>query len=584
MEEYKGIYYRDNSEKKFYEAGAHFEYIKLYQRLEQLVIEQKFKEKENKKEIYIHKNNKLKNILNDNISSKENKSRNIQINFNNDMTSSSNINNNANKSCSNNTFNNYNKKKGNNNDSSMNKKSKYNKTYIIVKNAGKDSSYGGNKTHIIKNQKKAISSRNYIPSIIFKARPNTILKEGSFQSLLLFRKNNFIYNSMEQKKKNKKILKDNLNKRSFPNITNLNQLNKHKKIKINESYLEVNKINIKTDKNKMIDHSVKWNKSQNNFNKIKIRLNSANLKKVRNKIKKKNYIINENKKSKEKIKLNITNYIYKSIIDKFNNKKEKENEIKKESLIKKMNNKKNLTKKSVLLNNDSTPKEKSKININNQIKKIIYKPNITQKIDKKMIANLNKLPINNKTRNINICINDFNNSFNIKSNKNIKSRNNMNAESSRNKNDQNFKTYFKIMVDKRKIPNIKQNNKIMQPKNRFNKHTPNKKINKNPSINNNLNFNNTNNLNYNYVFNNFPIDKERILQNINVNNNLNDLRNKPLNINIINNTCIYIKPKQSKCCLKNKSRNEKLKSSILQINYTQRPIMKKKNPLITIGK
>ena len=77
-----------------------------------------------------------------------------------------------------------------------------------------------------------------------------------------------------------------------------------------------------------------------------------------------------------------------------------------------------------------------------------------------MLTNLN----NNKTTNINICINEFNNSFNIKSNKNIKSRNNMNAETSRTKNSQNYKTYFKITVEKRKIPNMKQNNRIIQKK------------------------------------------------------------------------------------------------------------------------
>ncbi len=42
---------------------------------------------------------------------------------------------------------------------------------------------------------------------------------------------------MEQKKKNKKILNDNFNKKSFPNITNLKNLNRHKKLKTNESCL-----------------------------------------------------------------------------------------------------------------------------------------------------------------------------------------------------------------------------------------------------------------------------------------------------------------------------------------------------------
>ncbi len=36
MEEYKGLYYNDNSEQKFYENGAHFKYIELYKILEEI--------------------------------------------------------------------------------------------------------------------------------------------------------------------------------------------------------------------------------------------------------------------------------------------------------------------------------------------------------------------------------------------------------------------------------------------------------------------------------------------------------------------------------------------------------------------
>ncbi len=37
MEEYKGLYYNDNTEQKFYEGGAHFRYKDLYKILEELV-------------------------------------------------------------------------------------------------------------------------------------------------------------------------------------------------------------------------------------------------------------------------------------------------------------------------------------------------------------------------------------------------------------------------------------------------------------------------------------------------------------------------------------------------------------------
>ena len=34
--DYKGIFYEDNSERKYYEGGAHFKYIELYRILEEL--------------------------------------------------------------------------------------------------------------------------------------------------------------------------------------------------------------------------------------------------------------------------------------------------------------------------------------------------------------------------------------------------------------------------------------------------------------------------------------------------------------------------------------------------------------------
>ena len=39
MDEYKGIYYGDETEQKFYEGGAHFKYIKLYKILERIARE-----------------------------------------------------------------------------------------------------------------------------------------------------------------------------------------------------------------------------------------------------------------------------------------------------------------------------------------------------------------------------------------------------------------------------------------------------------------------------------------------------------------------------------------------------------------
>ena len=594
MKEYKGIYYGDDTEKKYFEGGAHFKYIKLYKILEQIAYEQKLKEKEEKqKELYVHKRNKLSNLTqNNNINnldniSKEKKSRNVQGYFNNNITNISTTNNLKNNSYSNNAFPKSNHKKGYN-DILMINKTNYNHTYILLKdnnNKEKDNSYSKNKAFVIKNQKKMILTRNKAPSISLKGRPNTILKEG-IQNLLFFRKNNLVSSSTELRKSKQRLLIENFSKKSFPNINNLNFDKKHKRIKINDSYLEYIKKGGKTERNKIGEQDEKWNKSQNNFNKSKIKLNSTSTKKTQKKSKKKNFVLDETKKIKERTKSNLANYIYKNIIEQLNFKKEKENEEKNELTFKKQDKKKNSNKKFILQNNTNLS-TKVKMNLNSQLKKIIYKPNIIQKLDKKIFTNINKVTFNGKTRNKNLGINEINNSYYMKSNQNIKSRNNPSnlvLNTSRSKNNDKFKTSYKILIDKGIIPNMKQNSKILLTKNNNNKFTPkaNKRVNKNSVINSN-NKNNNNNVNYNLMINNIPLNKEKIIQNINK-NNLSELRNKTLNINIINNTCIYIKPKQSHCGLKKKSRNEKMITDIKPINFTQRPIIRKKKPIIKIAK
>ena len=41
MDEYKGIYYGEESERKYFEGGAHFKYLHLYKVLDKLSKEQK---------------------------------------------------------------------------------------------------------------------------------------------------------------------------------------------------------------------------------------------------------------------------------------------------------------------------------------------------------------------------------------------------------------------------------------------------------------------------------------------------------------------------------------------------------------
>ena len=41
MDEYKGIYYGEDSDRKYFEGGAHFKYLHLYKVLDKLSKEQK---------------------------------------------------------------------------------------------------------------------------------------------------------------------------------------------------------------------------------------------------------------------------------------------------------------------------------------------------------------------------------------------------------------------------------------------------------------------------------------------------------------------------------------------------------------
>ena len=53
MDNYKGLYYKESKEQKFYEAGAHFSYEELYEILLYL------KEEQDKKKLKVRKRRKL---------------------------------------------------------------------------------------------------------------------------------------------------------------------------------------------------------------------------------------------------------------------------------------------------------------------------------------------------------------------------------------------------------------------------------------------------------------------------------------------------------------------------------------------
>ena len=665
MEEYKGIYYGDESERKYFEGGAHFKYIKLYRILEKIARERNMKEREN--EFYLHKRNNLSNSLNKK-GMKDKKTRNImsyldsnKISYN---TISINQNNNRNDSFNNNHHQTY--------ISSLNKNN--------LKNQIKSN-------FSLTNQKKNVPSRNKDSFFIFKGRPNTILK-GDLHKILFMRKNHLISSSMEQKEKNKnKYNMPQNNKRSLPDLKpdlnininskisnyfdkkNSTKNNKSKHniknnnnstvngIKTNLSYLEVNRIGLKTERinttgghdeieeiseniTEFLDNK---NKSQNNFNKVNF-ANSLQIgKKTRTKINKK--YNNENNKAKGRTRSNITSDINNKILEQFGNpKKDKDKKKdKKEITITKTNKKKNIKNNFFIHNNTFL----TKINFNSQqFIGIMKEPNKLKLEKVKSINNFtstNKKNENNKKMGKNI-FNKINMNMNMNQlsfNKNIgKSRNSngienalytknslFNKDSLLNKTNKiksnaNFKNHFMTMKDMDKISINKSNNQISFTQNNNKKNSHINYLKKNHNHNHNISNNNLDLINKStpkvnkksyknvssasYNVNEYSKTKliikpyKQINANVNGNKNgLNKSNNNKIGQNISNNNisdikkslnnnnCIYVKPKQSQCCLKKNSCNNKNvninkvnNNNILAINYTQKPMIRKKKAII----
>ena len=659
MDEYKGIYYGDESERKYFEGGAHFKYIKLYKILEKIARERNLKERE--KEFDIHKRNNLNNSLNKKIM-KDKKTRNIMNFLDNNKISYNTISINQN-NIRNDSFNN-----------------NHHQTYLISLN--KNNLKNQIKPNFsLTNQKKNIPSRNKDSSFIFKGRPNTILKDG-LHKILFMKKNHLISSSsMEKKiKNNNKYIMPLNNKRSLPdlkpdlkinvnskirnffdkkNSTKNNKSNNNIKnnnnstvngIQTNLSYLEVNRIGLKTERiNTTNEHDEieeinenitefldNKNKSQNNFNKVNY-ANSLQIgKKTRIKINKK--YNNENNKSQGKTRSNITSELNNKILEKYNNPK-KDNDKKKdkkEIMIAKANMKKNIKNNLFIHNNFISQQFIGIMNEPNKIKvekmksinnfASINKKNYNKKLGKN---NFNKI---NKNMNINMNQLSFNKNIGKSRNSNgienalytknsLFSKYSLLNKTNKIKSNANFKNHFMTMKDMDKISINKSNNQISFTQNNNNK--------KNSQINylKNNNNHNISNSNLDLINKSTPKINKKQYKNVssasyNVNeysktkliikpykqinakvngnkNVLNKSNNNKIEQNMSNNiisdiknslnnnNCIYIKPKQSQCCLKKNSCNKKnvninkLNDNIIvELNYTQKPMIRKKKAII----
>ena len=240
MEEYKGIYYGDDTERKFFEGGAHFKYSKLYKILEKLAKERNAREKKEEL-LYVHKSknlNKKKNIK---------KTRNIIDNIDLNKFQFNTINNN---------FNNIN----------YNFQNNYN-IYLSLDKGNINNKIGNELS--INNHKKKIDSRNQASLKALKGRPNTLLKDG-LQKLLDVKEKKLLSTSMEQKTIYKMKGPVNL-KKAIPDIyPNFNQTISN--INISKGYKTNSFFNLNTNKNNYIKIKVYKNldKKQLKINKSKI--------------------------------------------------------------------------------------------------------------------------------------------------------------------------------------------------------------------------------------------------------------------------------------------------------------------------
>ena len=497
MEEYKGIYYGDETEQNYYEGGAHFKYSKLYNILEKIAKERN--EKERKQELlYVNKSNNLNKSNNKKI---KKKTRNIIESINMNNLKYNTINNNHN-----------------------NHFLKHFNIYLSLDEGNKRNKIGNNLS--LTNHKKEIGIRNK-GSTKFKGRPNTILKDR-FQRFPFKRKNK-LSSSLEQKninrirgtfnlkksiprfnanishkKNNHSCNKDSKNNNESNLSTNRNNYNKIRVYKIltmnnnkinndsqqNISYSNVNKLSLKTERihpkwekekkkiiNELFIDSKKSNKKEDNS------IDRKNLVKISKKINKK-ILVNNNIDISHKTK-SLAN-------SKFSNKSKDDKD--KDLFINKTNKKKKI-KKDFNLTNLSNYKH-FKIN---QFDSLRSDSNNQKKVStEKKLLNLKKIGRNNF---INININQKISRSRNYNGKNIsfqiKKGFNNNLIDNKISDNTLFKNYFKTMGDmnmtflsktnKKNILNNSKNKSINNKHRNYIYKSNHKNNNNKTSIYNNLN-------------------------------------------------------------------------------------------------
>ena len=266
MNEYKGIYYGDEREQKYFEGGAHFKYIKLYKTLEK-IAEERHKKEQDKQLLHLNKSKNINKII---ISKDIKKTRNIINHLNGIKLEFNTISNNSNKR--NHILNNQILFSSTNNSNTKSRSQSKKSDFSLI------------------NNKKEIDSRNKQYYKDIRGKPNTIIKYR------VNKKNNRVLSSsIEQKNRSIIKVKYPINfKRSLPELNSV----KSKKLK-----------NYSNNKNQVINSD------------IRIKIKNLNIKSIIKDYKSDNIsIINNNKKNNinKNDSINIQTYFNRKLEDNHN--------------------------------------------------------------------------------------------------------------------------------------------------------------------------------------------------------------------------------------------------------------------------
>ena len=408
MNEYKGIYYGDEREQKYFEGGAHFQYIKLYKILEK-IAEERHKKEQDKKLLRVNKSKNINKII---INNDIKKTRNIINHLNGIKLEFNTISNNSNKR--NHILNNQILFSSNNNSNTKSRSQSKKSDFSLI------------------NNKKEIDSRNKQYYKDIRGKPNTIIKYR------VNKKNNRVLSSsIEQKNRSIIKVKYPINfKRSLPELSSI----KSKKLK-----------NYSNNKNQVIN------------NDIRIKIKNLNIKSIIKDYKSDNIsIINNNKKNNinKNDSINIQTYFNRKLEDNHNENLLNENNINNELQTKIFDNS-NISKNSKISKSKELKLSRKKKNEKKEIENFSETKEIKKKSDKYLdkMKYSNTIEVSNKSHNIIVKKANRNKNDNIRTESLITSDIHNNSSGIFNKLNIDLKKYNVLVNNSIKKKIIKNNNK-----------------------------------------------------------------------------------------------------------------------------